>query len=57
MKNYYEKNIGDKISRKYFHYRLASEEENEEISGYRHNSVTPFMLNKSIPIVVSDEIS
>lgn len=45
MKNYYEKNIGDNISRKYFHYRLASEEENEEISGYRHNSVTPFMLN------------
>ena len=45
MKKFNEENGGDKVSRKGYHYRLASEEENTLLTGYRHNAVTPFMLN------------
>lgn len=53
MKKYYEENEKSSISKKRFHYRLASEEDNLMISGYKFNSVTPINLNISIPIIVS----
>ena len=44
------------MPRKGFHYRLASEEENDNLTGFRHNSVTPYMLNIEMPIIVSERI-
>ena len=57
MKKFNEDNGGVKISWKGFHYWLASEEENEMLTGYRHNAVTPFMFNENIPIVLSEKIA
>lgn len=57
MKNYQNSNCSDKVSRKGFHYRLAPDSANQEISGYMHNAVTPFMFkNTEIPMVISDRI-
>ena len=57
MKKYQNGNCTEKVSRKGFHYRLANDTANEEISGYMHNAVTPFMFkNTKIPMVVSDRI-
>ena len=58
MKSYQNNNCEVKASRKYFHYRLASGEMNNELSGYMHNAVTPFMFkDTSIPFVLSDRIT
>ena len=39
-----------------YNYRIASDQVNYEISGYPHNAVTPFLLKKKIPIILSDKI-
>ncbi len=57
LKKYQNENCEENVSRKGFHYRLADEEENLRLSGYRHNAVTPFMLLENMPIIVSKEIS
>ena len=57
MKNYQNSNCAEKVSRKGFHYRLAPDTVNAELSGYMHNAVTPFMFkNTEVPMVVSDRI-
>ena len=42
-----------KASRKMFNFRLASETDNLRLSGFRHNAVTPFMLNEDLLVVVT----
>jgi len=39
-----------------FDFRIASEEDNRTITGFEHNSVTPFGLLKPVPIIVSSEL-
>lgn len=57
MKSFQNERCDDKVSRKGFHYRLAKDEKSYELSGYRHNSVTPFLLNQSLPIVISKKVA
>lgn len=45
MREYNKNHCTELVPRRGFHYRLAPEEENDMLTGYRHNSVTPFMLN------------
>ena len=44
LKAYQNDNCEYKVSRKGFHYRLAKDETSNRLTGYRFNSVTPFML-------------
>ena len=44
LKAFQNDNCDDKVSRKGFHFRLAKEETSNELSGYRFNSVTPFLM-------------
>lgn len=44
LKGYQNDNCEDKVSRKGFHYRLAKEETSSQLTGYRFNSVTPFLM-------------
>ena len=37
-------NCEQKVSRKGFHFRLAQKELSHQLTGYRFNSVTPFLL-------------
>lgn len=53
MRDYNQENCQEVVPRRGFHYRLASEEENDNLTGFRHNSVTPFMLNVDMPIIIS----
>jgi prolyl-tRNA editing enzyme YbaK/EbsC (Cys-tRNA(Pro) deacylase) len=46
----------DKVGKKGFHWRLAPPEVGLDLGGYSHNSVTPFMLNQSMPLVVPDSL-
>ena len=39
-----------------FDFRIASEADNSRITGYQHNSVTPFGLLHPVPIIVSSEL-
>mmetsp|Transcript_2840 Transcript_2840/g.4850 ORF Transcript_2840/g.4850 Transcript_2840/m.4850 type:complete len:107 (-) Transcript_2840:89-409(-) len=61
MKKYqnskYESEPEKKIGGKGFKFRLASNEDMEELSGYRFNAVTPFfMKNDKLPVILDDEI-
>ena len=46
LKNYQNQNCENKTPRKGFNFRLAKENQSAELSGYRHNAVTPFLLKK-----------
>ena len=41
-----------RLPRKKFHFQLADEHESNKLSGFNHNSVSPFGLLTSIPIVI-----
>lgn len=48
---------GTRLSTTDFEFRMASEEDNDRITGYSHNSVTPFgLLDSTVPIVLSKSI-
>lgn len=47
------KDATNRLDDSQFDFRIASEEDNRRITGYEHNSVTPFGINKPVPIVVS----
>ena len=40
-----------------FDFRVAKEEDNDKITGYTHNSVTPFgLLAKQVPVIIAKDI-
>lgn len=46
-----------RLSETAFDIRVASEQDNHRITGYPHNSVTPFgLLDKTIPILLTDAV-
>jgi len=47
------KDVKARLDESSFDFRIASEEDNREITGYEHNSVTPFGLLKPVPIFAS----
>eukprot|EP00521_Asterionellopsis_glacialis_P002186 CAMPEP_0195258498 /NCGR_PEP_ID=MMETSP0706-20130129/7437_1 /TAXON_ID=33640 /ORGANISM="Asterionellopsis glacialis, Strain CCMP134" /LENGTH=215 /DNA_ID=CAMNT_0040311883 /DNA_START=52 /DNA_END=699 /DNA_ORIENTATION=+ len=51
-------NVQDRIDVSKFDFRVASSEDNDRLTGYSHNSVTPFGLleEKSLPIVLASSI-
>lgn len=56
MRDYNNLNSNEKVSRAMHKYRLAEEEQSEEVSGYQRGGVTPFLLKTSMPVVVSQNI-
>jgi len=48
---------GKRLEKSDFEFRMASEEDNDRVTGYAHNSVTPFgLMDSSVPIVLSKSI-
>lgn len=48
---------GRRLEESHFDLRVASSEDNDRITGYKHNSVTPFGLKDStLPIILSEAI-
>ena len=45
----------DRISKKKFHFQLASEEDNIKLSGFEHNAIAPFGLLQKIPMVIDSK--
>ena len=39
------------------HLRLLKPQENEEMTGYKHNAVEPFMMTTRLPCIISKAIS
>jgi prolyl-tRNA editing enzyme YbaK/EbsC (Cys-tRNA(Pro) deacylase) len=39
-----------------FEFRLASSQDNDSLTGYRHNSVTPFGLLEDVPVLMASAI-
>ena len=48
--------LHDRIDISRFDFRIASSEDNDRLTGYRHNSVTPFGLLSDIPIILTKEV-
>ena len=46
MKAIQNANCKDKLSNKYFHFRLAKNEDAFNMTGYRFNCITPFLSKK-----------
>lgn len=46
--------VETRISKKKFHFQLASEEDNNRLSGFEHNAIAPFGLLQSIPMIICD---
>ena len=47
MKNHHNSNRKQPtLSNKYFHYRIANEEDAFRLSGYEHNAFAPFCFNE-----------
>ena len=46
----------DRISKKKFHFQLASDEDSFELSGFGHNAISPIGLKVPIPIVICKRI-
>lgn len=44
------------LSKKQFNLRLAPNEENERITGYAHNSVTPLRLRLPVPLLLPSSL-
>jgi len=40
-----------------FDWRIADPVDNDRITGYKFNSVTPFGLNEEIPVILSDAVA
>lgn len=48
---------GKRLDKSDFEFRMAGEDDNDRVTGYSHNSVTPFgLLDSSVPIVLSKSI-
>ena len=56
LKKYQNENCEQKTSRKMYNFRLASEIENFEVSGFRHNAVMPFLLKKNVLVVMTGRL-
>lgn len=39
-----ENYVSCKLGKKYFHFRLADEDEAKELTGYGYNAITPFLM-------------
>lgn len=50
-------NQHQKLGKGKFHFRLAPEEVAYELTGYRYNSLTPYLMNAKIPLIISDKIT
>lgn len=48
--------LHNRIDMSRFDFRIASSDDNDRLTGYKHNSVTPFGLLTDIPIVLTKEI-
>ena len=44
-------------SRKLFNFRLVSPEQNDLLTGYSHNGVTPLGCREKLPVIISDRIA
>ena len=56
--SFYEKDAEKKIGIKGYKFRLASNEDMAELSGYKFNAVTPyFMTNDKLPIIIDKSIA
>lgn len=42
----------ERLPKKRFHFQLASDADNDRLSGYKHNAVTPFALRVPLPVVI-----
>jgi prolyl-tRNA editing enzyme YbaK/EbsC (Cys-tRNA(Pro) deacylase) len=47
----------NKLGKKAFHFRLVSENTSYNLTGYKHNAVTPFALSVSMPMIISAGIT
>lgn len=48
--------VAERLDESQFDLRVASSEDNDRITGYAHNSVTPFGLKEQVPIILSSAI-
>lgn len=48
--------VKDRLDDSQFEFRIASEEDNDNLTGYQHNSVTPFGLLQPVRIVLSQAL-
>ena len=46
--------VEQRISKKKFHFQLASDEDNDRLSGFEHNAIAPFGLRQPIPMIICD---
>ena len=49
-----------KLGSKFFHYRLAAEDDALTLSGYKYNAITPFFMSgggEKLPIILSQDIA
>ncbi|KAI9091831.1 YbaK/aminoacyl-tRNA synthetase-associated domain-containing protein, partial [Phlyctochytrium arcticum] len=52
------RDLGNKaVARKWYNMRVASEEKNREMTGFEPGGVTPFGTSKSLPIIVTENIT
>mmetsp|Transcript_25426 Transcript_25426/g.70051 ORF Transcript_25426/g.70051 Transcript_25426/m.70051 type:complete len:214 (-) Transcript_25426:200-841(-) len=49
--------VEDRLDASSFDWRVAEPEDNDRITGYKFNSVTPLGLNEEVPIVLSSAVS
>ena len=47
----------NRLGKKAFHFLLVPEETSFQLTGYRHNAVTPFAMRQKMPMILSDPIS
>jgi prolyl-tRNA editing enzyme YbaK/EbsC (Cys-tRNA(Pro) deacylase) len=48
--------VAERLDESQFDLRVTSSEDNDRITGYAHNSVTPFGLKEQVPIILSSAI-
>ena len=46
IRQWQQKNCPEKVSKQYFHFRLADEEVSNKLTGYEHNGVIPIMMKE-----------
>ena len=46
----------DRLAKKRFNFRLAQEDMSDQLTGFSHNSVSPFGLVSKIPVVLCQRI-
>ena len=56
-KELFEQKYKEKAQRKNYNFRLVSSEVCYELTKCQMNGVTPFLLRKDVPIIISDKIS